>query len=99
MSKHIFDSFEDAEDIPALGAEVLDNPVCEEEVISNTEQEQPIFYEYPSEEEEGLDMQLFSSPAVITKPQNEEHNFPMGPVYDDYESDPWESQEEEPEEQ
>jgi hypothetical protein len=31
--------------------------------------------------------------------ENQEKNFPMGPVYDDYESDPWESQEEEPEEQ
>jgi len=97
--QHIFDSFEDVEDIPALGEEVLDNPVCLEEVISNVEQEQPIFYEYPSEEEEGVDMHLFSSPAVITKPHNEEHNFFMGLVYDDYESDPWESQEEEPEEQ
>jgi hypothetical protein len=27
----------------------------------------------------------------------EEKNFPTGPVYDDYESDLWESQEEEPE--
>jgi hypothetical protein len=39
-------------------------------------------------------------PAEDTKQQDEEQSFPMGPVYDDYESDPWESQEEEePEEQ
>jgi hypothetical protein len=44
-------------------------------------------------------MHLFSYPTVITKPQNEDHIFPMGHVYDDYESNPWESQEEEPKEQ
>jgi hypothetical protein len=38
-------------------------------------------------------------PAEITEQHDEEKNFPTGPVYDDYESDPWESQEEEPEEQ
>jgi hypothetical protein len=35
--KHIFYSFEDAEEILDLGAEVLDSPICEEEVISNVE--------------------------------------------------------------
>jgi hypothetical protein len=34
-----------------------------------------------------------------TKQHDEEKSFPTGPVYDDYESDPWESHEEEPEEQ
>ena len=38
-------------------------------------------------------------PAEITEQHDEEQNFPTGPIYDDYESDPWESQEEEPEEQ
>jgi hypothetical protein len=35
-------------------------------------------------------------PAEDTEQQDEEQSFPMGPVYDDYEFDPWESQEEEP---
>jgi hypothetical protein len=35
-------------------------------------------------------------PAEDIEQQVEEKIFPMGPVYDDYESDPWESQEEEP---
>jgi hypothetical protein len=38
-------------------------------------------------------------PAEIIEQHDEEQSFPMGPVYDDYESDPWESQEDEPEEQ
>ena len=36
--------------------------------------------------------------TVVTEQHNEENIFLMGHVYDDYESDPWESQEEEPEE-
>jgi hypothetical protein len=36
--------------------------------------------------------------AEITEQQFEEQIFPMGPVYDEYESDPWESQEGEDEE-
>jgi hypothetical protein len=36
-------------------------------------------------------------PAEDTKQQFEEKSFPMVPVYDDYESDPWESHEEEEE--
>jgi hypothetical protein len=36
-------------------------------------------------------------PAEITEQQIEEKSFPTGPVYDDYESDPWESHEEEEE--
>jgi hypothetical protein len=38
-------------------------------------------------------------PAEITEQRIEEKSFPTGPVYHDYESDPWESKEEEPEEQ
>jgi hypothetical protein len=38
-------------------------------------------------------------PAEDTEQQDEEKRFMTGPVYDYYESDPWESQEEEPEEQ
>ena len=37
-------------------------------------------------------------PTKDTKKQDQEKSFPMGPVYDDYESDPWVSQEEEPKE-
>jgi hypothetical protein len=37
-------------------------------------------------------------PAEITEQQFEEQIFPTGHVYDEYESDPWESQEEEEEE-
>jgi hypothetical protein len=33
-------------------------------------------------------------PTENTEQHNEEHNFSLGPVYDDYESDPWESREE-----
>jgi hypothetical protein len=37
--------------------------------------------------------------VVITEQHDEEQNFHMGHVYDDYESNPWESQEEEEEQQ
>lgn len=37
-------------------------------------------------------------PAEDTEQHDEEQSFPTGLVYDNYESDPWESQEEEPEE-
>jgi hypothetical protein len=40
---------------------------------------------------------LLDLPKTLSR-QDEEKSFPTGPVYDDYESDPWESQEEEPEE-
>jgi hypothetical protein len=38
-------------------------------------------------------------PVEITEQHDEEKKFPTSPVYDDYESNPWESQEEELEEQ
>jgi hypothetical protein len=37
--------------------------------------------------------------AEDTEQQIEEQSFPTGHVYDDYESDPWESHEEEKEQQ
>jgi hypothetical protein len=37
-------------------------------------------------------------PTEITEQQIKEQIFPTGPVYDDYESDPWESHEDEPKE-
>jgi hypothetical protein len=68
-----------AEDILVLETNVFGSPAYDEEVISNTDQEQPTFDEYPSEDDE-------------------EKRFSMVPVYDDYESDPWESHEGEMEE-
>jgi hypothetical protein len=41
-----------AEDIPILEIDVFRSPVYDEEVISNTNQEQPIFDEYPGEDDE-----------------------------------------------
>jgi hypothetical protein len=38
------------------------------------------------------------SPSEDIEQYEEEQSFSTGPVYDHYESDPWESQEEEPEE-
>jgi hypothetical protein len=69
----------DAEDILVLETDVFGSPAYDEEVISNTDQEQTTFDEYPNEDDE-------------------EKSFPMVPVYDDYDSDPWESHEEEEEE-
>jgi hypothetical protein len=69
---------ENAEDISVPESDVLSSPACEEEVVADTDREQPIFDEYPSE-------------------GDEEQIFFMVPVYDDYESDPWGSHEEEEE--
>jgi hypothetical protein len=75
-----FSHEENVEDISVPRSDVLNNPACEEEVVADTDQEHPIFDEYPIEDDE-------------------EHKFPMGPIYDDYDSDPWESHEEEKEQQ
>jgi hypothetical protein len=74
---------------------------------------QPVYDNYKSDLE--VDMQDFQEHTVDPYPlfikennceeiihleqHDEEKNFPMGHVYDDYESKPWESQEEELEEQ
>ena len=71
---------ENAEDIFILETYVLSIPSYDEEVVSNIDQEQPIFDEYPNEDDEE---QIFSIASLELRS--------MVPVYDNYEFDPWES--------
>jgi len=59
-ANHACCSYEDAEDIPVLETDVLGNPTYDEEVISNTGQEQTTCDEYPNEDDEEQ-----SSPMVL----------------------------------
>jgi hypothetical protein len=43
---------ENVEDIPFLEADILGNPACDKEVMSDTDQEQTNFDGYPSEDDE-----------------------------------------------
>jgi hypothetical protein len=65
---------ENAEDIFVLETDVFSSPTYDEEVVSNTDQEQPIFDEYSDEEE-----QIPTSHFVDLRSNQ--------PVYDNYESD------------
>jgi hypothetical protein len=78
---------ENAEDIFVLETDVFRGPAYDEEVVSNTDQEQPIFAEYPSEDDEEKSFFM-----AYLEPRS------MVLVYDNYESDPWESHEVEKEE-
>jgi hypothetical protein len=78
---------ENAEDISVLETNVFGSPDYDEEVVSNTDQKQPIFDEYPSEDDKEQSFFMAS-----LEPRS------MVPVYDDYESDPWEGHEGEKEE-
>jgi hypothetical protein len=71
---------ENAEDIFFLETNVFCSPTYDEEVVSNIDQEQPIFDEYPSKDDE---KQIFFIASL------EPHS--MVPVYDNYESNSWES--------
>jgi hypothetical protein len=71
---------ENAKDIFVLETYVFSIPAYDEEFFSNTYQEQPFFYEYPSEDDEEY---IF----FITSLEPCSMNF----VYDNYESDPCES--------
>jgi hypothetical protein len=71
---------ESAEDIFVLETYVFGSPAYDEEVISNTDQGQLIFYEYPSEDDEEKSFFMAS-----LEPRS------MVLVYDNYGSDPWES--------
>jgi hypothetical protein len=78
---------ENAEDILVLETDVFGSLAYDEEVISNTNQEQPIFYEYPSEDdEEKIFFMAFLEPCSMVH------------VYDNYEPDHWEGHEREKEE-
>jgi hypothetical protein len=57
---------------------------------------QPLFDEYYSDDEKHA-YPTFDHYKHIEEPVSKK-SFPTGPIYDDYDSDPWESQEEEPEE-
>jgi hypothetical protein len=84
----VFFSYEEnAKDIFFLEAYIFGSPAYDEEVVSYIDQEQPIFYEYPSEDEEEKSFFMYSmeSRSVV-------------PVYDIYESNPWEIHEGEKEE-
>jgi hypothetical protein len=70
---------ENAEDISILETYVFSSPSYDEEVVSNTDQEEPIFDEYPSEDDEEKSFFIAS-----LEPRS------MVPVYDSYEFDPWE---------
>jgi hypothetical protein len=62
-------------------------PSYDEEVVSNTDQKQPIFDEYPNEDDEEQSFFMAS-----LEPHSMVH------VYDNYEFDPWEGHEGEKEE-
>jgi hypothetical protein len=70
---------ENVDDIYVLETNCFGSPNYDEEVVSNTDQKQPIFDEYLSEEDK--EQSLF---MVSLEPHR------IVPVYDDYESDPWE---------
>jgi hypothetical protein len=67
---------ENVEDIPVLEADVLGIPSYDQEVVSNVDQKQPIFEEYPSEDDEEKSFSMASLEPRI-----------MVHVYDDYEYD------------
>jgi hypothetical protein len=71
---------ENAEDVYVLEIDVFSRSAYDEEVVSNTNQEQPIFDEYPNEDD---DEQNFFKASL--EPRSMVH------VYDNYEYDPWES--------
>jgi hypothetical protein len=78
---------ENSEDIFVLETNVFGSHAYDEEVVSNTDQKQPIFYEYPSEDDEEQSFFMASLEPCS-----------MVPIYDNYESDPWEGHEGEKEE-
>jgi hypothetical protein len=71
---------ENEKDISVLEKNFFSSPSYDEEVVSNTDQEQPIFEEYATEDDE--EWSFFISSL-------EPHS--LAPIYDNYESDPWES--------
>jgi hypothetical protein len=71
---------ENVEDIFFLEADVFSSLAYDEELVSNTEQEKPIFDEYPSEYDEEKSFFIAS-----LEPRSMVH------VYDNYESDHWQS--------
>ena len=71
---------ENAEDIFVIKTDVFGSLAYHEEIVSNTDQEQPFFYEYCSEDDEE---QFFFMASL--EPRS------MVPIYDNYEFDPWES--------
>jgi hypothetical protein len=76
-----------AEDIFFIKTNVFSSLAYDKEVVSNIDQEQPIFYEYPSEDDEEQSFFMASLEPCS-----------MVPVYDNYGFDPWESHEGEKEE-
>jgi hypothetical protein len=78
---------ENAGDIPILEAYFFANTAYDEEVVSNTNQKQPFFDEYPSEDDEEQSLSMAS-----LEPCSMVH------VYDNYKSNPWEGHEGEKEE-
>ena len=70
-----------------LKADVLGSPTYDEEVVSNADQKQPIFYEHPNEDDKEKSFFMAS-----LEPHSMVH------VYDDYEYDPCEGHEGENEE-
>jgi hypothetical protein len=84
----IFFSYkENVEDISVLEKYFLGSHAYDEDVISNTDQEKPIFDEYTSEDDEE---QSFFMDSL--EPRS------MVPLYDNYEYDPWQGHVEEKEE-
>jgi hypothetical protein len=77
---------------------VYDNYESSSELDGHDFQEQTVG-PYPLfTKQDYLEEIIHPRPVRYTKQQDEEKSFSTGPIYDDYESDPWESQEEEPEE-
>ena len=71
----------DAEDISVLETNVFGSCAYDEEVISNTNQEQPTFDEYPNEEDEESKGQFISCPEPISEKPSPKTSQPASIVH------------------